>query len=453
MNSFIIAAGVIVLGILEGCAGTPKHSVALQTTQPYITEQPITQPDQGVRVLSIRPSPKQIEEIKAPVKKEIHAATEERHTSTPNQEQQISRDDKTESAPTTLADTLSEEDVAGMIPGRVPDRAGWARDILKVFAELNLPSSPANACSVLAVIQQESGFQANPVVSGMHHIILSELEHKYGELGKQAAKQMLDVKPAGERETYWNKLMAAKTEYDVDHVFRDYVVYQEVKHPRLINVAVFAGKPFGIDDPDQLNPITTVGSMQVSVRFSQEQAKFSGMGAWQTREFLYTRYGGIYFGTLRLLGYPASYTGPAYRFADYNLGVYASRNAAVQQQLSALVGYKLALDGDLLRYTRSGAVDAEESESEKALLAFARRYAPALDKKTIHNELYLEKTAAFENTKTYLAIKQAYAAKYGAPAYARLPEVEIKSPKIKSKFTTAGFAQAVDGKYQRCIEE
>lgn len=69
--------------------------------------------------------------------------------------------------------------------------------------------------------------------------------------------------------------------------------------------------------------------------------------------------------------------------------------------------------------------------NSKTILAFAKRYAPALGKMTIHNDLYSEKAAAFESTKTYLAIKQAYAATYGTPPYARLPEVEINSPKIR----------------------
>lgn len=453
MGSAILVAGLIMLGMLGGCAEAPKHPMATKSTKPYITEQPSIQPDQGVRVLSVRLSPKQIEETKTLDKKEVRAATEDKHTATVNPEQRIMHDDKTESTPATLLRTLSEENVTRLISDRVPNRSDWAKDILKVFTALNLPASPSNVCSVLAVIQQESGFQANPAVNGMHRIILSELESKYGEYGKQAVKIMLDVTSPGERQTYWGRLMTAKTEYDVDRVFRDYLVYQEVSHPKLINVAAFAGKAFGIDDIGEFNPVTTVGSMQVSVKFSQEQAKFNGMGAWQTRESLYTRYGGIYYGALRLLGYQANYNDIIYRFADYNLGMYASRNAAIQQQLSVLIGYKLALDGDLLRYTKSGAVDAEESESEKAILAFAKRYAPALDKKTIHNDLYSEKSAAFETTKTYLAIKQAYTATYGTPDYARLPGVEIKSPKIKSKFTTAGFAQAVDGKYQRCLKK
>ena len=451
MGSAILVAGLIVLLLLGGCAETPKYPVVTESTKPYLTEQPADRSGQDARVISVRPSPKQAEEIRTPNNKARLSATEEPQTPMASPEQQVVRKDKTESTPDTLIRTLSIEDVTRLIPGHVQNRADWAGDILKVFAALNLPSSPTNVCSVLAVIQQESGFQANPAVNGMHQLILGELENRYGEYGKQALQKMLDIKPAGEKATFWDRLMAAKTEYDVDSVFRDYVVYQEVGHPKLISVAAFTGKAFGIDDLDQLNPISTIGSMQVSVKFSQEQAKFYGMGAWQTREFLYTRYGGIYYGALRLLGYQSNYTDPIYRFADYNLGVYASRNAAVQQQLSALIGYKLALDGDLLRYTQNGAVASGEGESEKAILAFAKRYAPALGKKTIHNDLYSEKSAALENTKTYLAIKQAYADTYGTPSYARLPEVEIHSPKIRSRFTTAGFAKAVDGKYQRCI--
>ena len=48
--------------------------------------------------------------------------------------------------------------------------------------------------------------------------------------------------------------------------------------------------------------------------------------------------------------YPADYEKPIYRFADYNSGMYSSRNAAFQSMLNSLTDAELSLDGDLLLY-------------------------------------------------------------------------------------------------------
>lgn len=332
---------------------------------------------------------------------------------------------------------LSEREVSVLIPTRVRDRNGWSRDILRTFSNQNLLVTPDNVCAVIAVIQVESGFDPKPKTSNLRKSIERGIEEKYGMAALLAARVALDAKRDNVRRiTYWQRIEKAEREYEADRAVRDFLA------------------DFGIKSLfDDYDFFKTVGSMQVSVSYAREQAMLKGMGDRQMREFLYSRLGGIYFGTLRLLGYPVAYSDLIYRFADYNVGMYASRNVAVQQQVVRLTGHRLSLDGDLLRYGKSGAAVKEIGESERVIVEAVRRYEPNLDSRAIRNDLLLEKTIAFENTGTYLAIKRAYQGKYGEAPYARLPGVEIKSPKITSKFTTAQFATRVNSRYVSCLKQ
>jgi hypothetical protein len=330
---------------------------------------------------------------------------------------------------------LSEREVTSLIPTRVRDRDGWSRDILRTFASQNLQISAGNVCAVRAVIEQESGFDQKPKSRSLRKAIEREIQEKYGVAGLLSARAALDAKQDNVRKvTYWQRIEKAKSEYEADRAVRDFL-------------ADFGMSSFF----DNYEFVKTVGSMQVSVSYAREQDMLQGMGIRQIREFLYTRYGGIYFGTLRLFGYPAAYSNPIYRFADYNVGMYASRNAAIQQQVARLTGRRLSLDGDLLRYGKNGVAVKEAGESERAIVEAARRYAPNLDSRALRNDLLLEKTIAFENTDTYMAIKRMYQSKYGKAPYAQLPKVEIKGPKITSKFTTAHYARRVNKRYVLCL--
>ena len=64
----------------------------------------------------------------------------------------------------------------------------------------------------------------------------------------------------------------------------------------------------------------------------------------------------------------------------------------------------------------------------------------------------LEKAAAFDSTPTYRALQHVYKARFGAPLpLAELPDVELTSPKLKSRYTTARYARGVNAHFRECL--
>ena len=353
---------------------------------------------------------------------------------------------------------LTAAEIAVLIPVQVRDRGGWSEAIANALAANQVPLDRTSACAVIAIIAQESGFEADPAVPGLAAIAAARIDRykaKLGPFGDPLFDRMLSGRAPDDARSFRERLARLRTERDADVLFRDLLAYYEVNHPALFAAAEWAGKLTDLDGLGALNPITTAGSMQVSVRFAEEWAlarKGRTATPGSVRDALYTRPGGVYYGTARLLAYPVPYDRMLFRFADYNAGLYTSRNAALQAQLSRLSGRKLTLDGDLLSYDRSGKPNDEESESERAVQAFAQRYAPQLSARAIRRDLLGEKTIDFEGTETYRAIKAVAAQKWGdAAAYATLPQVAVTSPKLKGTRSTAWFAQSVDRRYQACV--
>jgi hypothetical protein len=343
-----------------------------------------------------------------------------------------------------------------LVPPDEKDREGWAQDVLAALEAHRQYPSAQTVCSVLAVIEQESGFEPNPAVPGLARIVQERLEayaNKLGPLGPPTIKALLEGRAPGETQTFEQRLKQVKTERDLDRVFRELLEYYETEHPKTYTAAQLASALFKSSRLEDLNPITTAGSMQVSVRFSADLAGGDEQAERRVREELYTRGGGVYYGTARLLGYEALYDDPIYRFADYNAGFYASRNAAVQAQVSRLTGIKLVQDGDLLAYDKQGEPVDEDSNSLKALLAFRERYAADdLSERRVRKDALKEKEREFEETDTWEAIKRTYQQVTGEAApYAQLPTVTIRSPKLSGDRSTAWFAQSVNKRYQRCM--
>src|SRR5690606_35165595 len=60
------------------------------------------------------------------------------------------------------------------IPATVQDRVGWAGDIQVAFTAQRILPGVENICAVLAVIEQESGYKADPPVAGLPGIARGE---------------------------------------------------------------------------------------------------------------------------------------------------------------------------------------------------------------------------------------------------------------------------------------
>ncbi|MDQ3266689.1 MAG: DUF1615 domain-containing protein [Myxococcota bacterium] len=350
---------------------------------------------------------------------------------------------------------LSVEEVERLIPPGKTERRGWAEDVLAAFGTHGLwPDAPA-VCSVLAVIEQESGFVANPAVPRLAAIVRAELEEKLAGLGparKPVLAQLLSGKAPGAKQTFQQRLDKVRTEQDLDRLYRDLLDHYRAEFPNAYQAANLASSLAGKSSLEEQNPITTAGSMQVSVSFARALAARLKRDGWAVRDALYTRRGGVDYGTARLLGYSADYPQPVYRFADYNAGFFASRNAALQVQLTELTGLPLAIDGDLLAYGKDGKPLAQESNTLRALLQFRERLAPGLSEWTLRREVKKEKAQAFEETETWRTLQRVYRERTGKEwTYARLPDVTLESPKLQQQRSTAWFARNVNLRFEKCM--
>ncbi|MRK23780.1 DUF1615 domain-containing protein [Pseudomonas sp. JG-B] len=322
--------------------------------------------------------------------------------------------------------------VVKLMPAKVPDRQGWAADIQAAFAAQDIAPSDSNLCAVLAVTEQESTYQVDPQVPGLAKIARQEILRRAGGLHVPAFVVNSALKldsPTGK--TYDQRLSAARTEKELSAIFDDF-----------IGMVPLGRQLFG-----NFNPVHTGGPMQVSIAFAEASAKdYPYPVKGSIRQEVFTRRGGMYFGIAHLLGYPAHYPKQLYRFADFNAGWYASRNAAFQSAVSLASGIALALDGDLVIHGSSKA-----GSTELAVRALQRQLD--LSDSAIRRALLKGDTLEFEETDLYERVF-VLAEKVERRKLPRevMPGIDLKSPKITRKLTTKWFAERVDGRYQGCMK-
>lgn len=337
----------------------------------------------------------------------------------------------------------------------VEDANGWAIDLHDVLVQHELDVSPENVCAAIAVIDQESGFVADPVVQGLGKLSEDALRQKLGKfpIAGKAMLSWLERTPSPDA-SFMARIRAARTERDLDLAYRSLVDYVG-KNTSLDLVMQLGLLNKMIEDR---NEIDTAGSMQVSVRFALAEAKkrrwlpATLSDIYAVRDQLYTRHGGMFYGIKQLMGYETGYNRKIYRFADYNAGRYASRNAAFQQTIARLSGEKLTLDGDLLSYGKDGKALAKVTATEVAVRKVSKVLKLGLLDEQIRADFLREKELGFTGTRTFIAIRDRFAAAFGKPpAFATFPEIWLSSPKLSRKFTTRRFAESVDKRYQACM--
>ncbi|MEM6159939.1 DUF1615 domain-containing protein [Erwinia sp. P6884] len=321
--------------------------------------------------------------------------------------------------------------ISKLLPPKIADRQAWTNDIFAAFNSQELDPSVSNLCAVIAVTDQESNFSADANVSGLAKIAWGEIDRRAGKLHipNFVVRTALRI-PSPDGKSYTERLDNVRSEKELSAIFDDF-----------INMVPMGQTLFG-----NLNPIHTGGPMQVSIAFAEAHAEdYPYPVEDSVRREVFTRRGGMYFGTMHLLGYPASYSKPLYRFADFNAGWYASRNAAFQAAVAQLTGIRLALDGDLILYGSDQA-----GSTELAVRTLGKR----LDMSDSAIRRALKKGNSIEFGETDLWNKVfALADKNAGRRQPRemLPGIKLESPKITRNLTTAWFAQRVDSRYQRCL--
>ncbi|MBT2298341.1 DUF1615 domain-containing protein [Pseudomonas fluorescens] len=321
--------------------------------------------------------------------------------------------------------------IVRLLPAKTVDREGWATDIYVAFAAQQISPTTQNICSVLAVTEQESTFQADPAVPGLGKIARQEIDRRAAKMhipGLLISGALQVRSPNGK--SYSDRLNAARSEKELSAIFDDF-----------IGMVPLGKTLFG-----SFNPVHTGGPMQVSIAFAQANARdYPYAVEGSIRREVFSRRGGMYFGIAHLLGYPVSYTEPLYRFADFNAGWYASRNAAFQHAVSRASGIPLALDGDLILHD-----SIMPGSTELAVRTLGKSLG--MRNPTIRDQLEQGDSLAFEDSKLYKRVFE-LAEKAEGKRLPRevLPGIVLKSPKITRKLTTAWFAKRVDERYRRCM--
>ena len=340
-------------------------------------------------------------------------------------------------SPPAISPSRARAMMDASVPRSASDREGWVTDMYAAFTKLSIEPSRENICAVAAVIAQESGFRVDPPVPDLPAIAWKEIDRR----AERAHVPIFVVNAAlkltsSTGRSYAERIDAARTEKDLSDIYEDFI----------------GAVPMGTTLFAERNPIRTRGPMQVNIAFAEQYAAakpYPYPVRVSIADEVFTRRGSLYFGTAHLLDYAAPYDSYLYRFADFNAGQYASRNAAFQSAVSAVSGIPLVPDGALLPHESD---EKGPGSTELAVRALSQRLN--LDDAAIRGALEQGKTGSFERTSLYTRVF-ALADKAQRRPVPRelLPRIQLHGPKISRNLTTQWYARRVDQRFTLCLRE
>ncbi|MEO7433311.1 MAG: DUF1615 domain-containing protein [Dokdonella sp.] len=320
-----------------------------------------------------------------------------------------------------------------LLPAATKDREGWSTDITAAFASLSIQPTSSNLCAALAVIEQESNFVADPPVAKLGAIARAEIDRRAAQhdVPRILVRGALALSSSNGK-SYADRIASVRTEKELSLVYEDMI----------------SRVPLGKRLFSDANPVKTGGPMQVGIAFAEQQVHerpYPYPTDGSIRHEVFTRRGGVYFGIAHLLDYAAPYEQMIFRFADFNAGRYASRNAAFQNAVSRASGIPLALDGDLVSHERD---DAGSTELAIRTLDGQLRLGNARIRRAIEqgDDADLAQTSLYADV-----FELADRVERTKLPRALVPQIRLKSPKITRKLTTQWYANSVDQRYRRCL--
>ncbi len=325
--------------------------------------------------------------------------------------------------------------VTAELQGKAADAAGWATDIHAALTTLELPATVANLCAVMAVIEQESGWRADPSVPGLPGIAWKEIERRADEAGVPmlAVRAALAVDSPDGR-SYAKRLDTVKTEGQLSEIFEDFIGM------------VPLGRRFLADR----NPVRT----------GRSDAGERGLraGPCRRRTATRTRRPGR-SGTRCSRGAVASTSAPrtcsaTRRRTTPALPLRRLQRRPLREPQRRVPERAVARVGPAARARRRPGSARRVGAPGRDRTRGADAGEPAPDERSrLRRDLQAGDQPGFEQTTLYERVFAHVEALEARPLpRAVVPRIDLKSPKITRKLTTEWFATRVNERHTRCVD-